>query len=137
MLLSLSPALVKTLYENQTYATGIARQSRKGMPALLKTTRLHRGESKGAQQGPILAVKFRDRREITMLTTQSRGNICSRTSDRGQDIIAPKVVHVYNKLMGAVDVADQLRHEYDADRKSVKLWKKLLLDILLRMTGIL
>ena len=49
-------------------------------------------------------------------------------------MVAPKVVHVYNQQMGEVDLSDQLRHEYCVGMKSVKLWKKILFDILLRIT---
>ena len=42
---------------------------------------------------------------------------------------------MYNKLMGGVDMADQLLTTYDPNVKSVKLWKKLLMNVLLRITG--
>jgi hypothetical protein len=46
-----------------------------------------------------------------------------------------KTVVMYNKLMGGVDMADQLLTTYDPNVKSVKLWKKLLMNVLLRITG--
>ena len=39
-----------------------------------------------------------------------------------------------NKLMGGVDMADQLLTTCDPKVKSVKLWKKLLMNVLLRIT---
>jgi hypothetical protein len=46
----------------------------------------------------------------------------------------PKTVVMCNKLMGGVDMADQLLTTYDPNVKSVKLWKKLLMNVLLRIT---
>ena len=37
--------------------------------------------------------------------------------------------------MGGVDMADQLLTTYDPNVKSVKLWKKLQMNVLLRITG--
>lgn len=47
----------------------------------------------------------------------------------------PKVVDIYNRKMGGVDLADQHIQVYDPDFRSVKLWKKLLVNMILRVVG--
>jgi hypothetical protein len=39
--------------------------------------------------------------------------------------MVPKVVDIYNRNMGGVDLADQHIQVCDPDFRSVKLWKKL------------
>lgn len=48
----------------------------------------------------------------------------------------PRTVYMYNKLMGGVDIADQQIQTYDPDVKSLKLWKKILINLILRIVGL-
>ena len=53
---------------------------------------------------------------------QSSFSLENYANSRGVEHDVPKTVVMYNKLMGGVD-------------KSVKLWEKLLMNVLLRITG--
>ena len=41
----------------------------------------------------------------------------------------------YNQWMGGVDLSDALVKKYLPTMKATKMWKKLLINLLLRMTG--
>lgn len=56
-------------------------------------------------------------------------------NSRGVEKRVPRVVDIYNRKMGGVDLADQHIQVYDPDFRSVKLWKKLLINMILRVIG--
>jgi len=47
----------------------------------------------------------------------------------------PGVVLLYNNTMGGVDLGDQLLQEYHPNMRSIKMWKKLLMNFLVTATG--
>ncbi|KAJ8966363.1 hypothetical protein NQ314_003564 [Rhamnusium bicolor] len=62
-----SPSLFLYLHNNQTNATGTVKHNRKYMPALKE--KLNKGEMMFKSAGPILAIKWCDKRDIFMLST--------------------------------------------------------------------
>lgn len=62
----------------------------------------------------------------TEISEVSRKN---RDGTRG-NIPCPQSIKDYNKYMGAVDHADQLRGSYDVDRRSKKWWHRLFWGII-------
>ena len=48
----------------------------------------------------------------------------------------PAIIELYNKNMGGLDGADQLIHFYNDNRKSIKVWKKLAIILIHRMSYI-
>ena len=52
-----------------TFATGTVIHSRKGMPNSFKHVRLPKGDTFVKSQGPLMAVLYSDRRQVTHLTT--------------------------------------------------------------------
>ena len=79
----------------------------------------------------LLKVALKHKKSIN----QSSFSLENYANSRGVEHDVPKTVVMYNKLMGGVDMADQLLTTYDPNVKSVKLWKKLLMNVLLRITG--
>lgn len=51
-------------------------------------------------------------------------------------VTAPSVVHKYNDTMGGVDLGDQLLLKFEPQFKGVKLWRKILFNLLTTATGI-
>ena len=45
------------------------------------------------------------------------------------------VASLYNRSMGGVDLGDQLLAVYDPQVRSVKMWKKVFINLLLTATG--
>ena len=61
--------------------------------------------------------------------------IIPTTNARGVRREVPTVVNLYNKKMGGVDLGDQHIQSYDPDVRSLKMWKKLLINMILRVIG--
>ncbi|XP_061171641.1 piggyBac transposable element-derived protein 4-like [Saccostrea echinata] len=128
-----SPALCDTLFTSKTYMTGTARVCRKGMPRSLKGLKLPKGEALIKQSGPIMALCYGDRKTVTFLSTLSMTNIVTTENARGVNVEVPHVNLVYNKKMGGVDLSDKSLELYDPCIRSKKMWRKILINILLRI----
>lgn len=70
-----SPSLVKYLHKKKTNVTGIVRKNRKGMPSM--TIKLKTGQTESHHTNIMLAVKWKDRRDVIMLTTQYEDKMIS------------------------------------------------------------
>ncbi|CAG2190100.1 unnamed protein product [Mytilus edulis] len=128
-----SPHLCHYLLERNTYITGTVRVHRKGMPSSFKRIRVPKGEREVRQQGQLMAMKYGDRKQVTFLSTFSDPRIIPTTNARGVRREVPTVVNLYNKKMGGVDLGDQHIQSYDPDVRSLKMWKKLLINMILRV----
>ena len=56
-------------------------------------------------------------------------------NSRGVAQSGPEVVYDYNKWMGGVDLGDQLISHYDPSIRGRKMWKKMLINILMTASG--
>ena len=65
----ISPKLMHDQRNRGTFTTGIVIHSRKGMPNSFKHVRLPKGNTLVKSQGPLMAVLYSDRRQVTLLTT--------------------------------------------------------------------
>ena len=121
--------LLEDLHQQKTYATGTVRQNRKGYPNDLKTAKLKTGDFIEQQKGSVIATKWHDKKEVTLMTTITDGNTDPLTINRRskipdkREVQMPQVVHSYNKNMCGVDLSDQLRQYYSCGRRSKKYWK--------------
>ena len=77
-----------------------------------------------------MALQWRDKRVITVLSTSGTCNVIQVRTHRGQLKHKPEVVQVYNDHMLGVDKMDQLASYYAFLRKSVKWWRKVLFWLL-------
>ncbi|CAC5396271.1 Glutathione S-transferase Mu 1,Glutathione S-transferase Mu 5,Glutathione S-transferase Mu 2,Glutathione S-transferase [Mytilus coruscus] len=112
-----SPKLMNDLRNRGTYATGTVIARRKGLPASFKTARLPKGSVVVKSQRDLLAI-------LTVRKVNSKGRVVS----------APSVVHKYNQTMGGVDLGDQLLLKFEPQFKGVKLWRKILFNLLTTAT---
>lgn len=62
------PSLANYLHTRKTNVTGAARKNRKGMPTL--STKLKVGQTESQYTKNMLVIRWKDRRDIFMLTTQ-------------------------------------------------------------------
>ena len=93
--------------------------------------KLKKGESEFQEnQHGILAVRWVDSKEVVMLTNchDATVNQVQRKKKDGsrESIPCPVAILFYRKVMGGVDLADQMAGLYDLDRKSLKWWKKVI-----------
>lgn len=112
------------LYHQKTLACGIVRRSRKGLPQRLVTTRLQRGESMSLRNDDVLALKWRNKRDVYVLSS-IHNNISVETHGRHGPVQIPECIHDYNRFMGGVDFNDQKLQPFLATKMSRHWYKKV------------
>lgn len=121
-----SPALFDHLWNSQTKAVGTVMSNRREMPKQHFSKKLKKGEKLSAQRDHLLAVKWRDVRDVHILTTANNDTMVELPRTRGDhQKTKPSAVADYNKYKIGVDKSDQMLSYYSFQRKSVKWWKKL------------
>jgi hypothetical protein len=96
-----SPTLSAYLFDHKTDSCGTVQLNRKCMPVLQK--KLTRGQTESLANQELLAVKLRDRREVTVLTTMHRDVMVTlNKEDRNTQeyVRKPQCVIDYNEKMG-------------------------------------
>ena len=107
-----SPALFRDLMERGFGAVGTARKDRRGIPPQIRTAVLRKGEVMSSRDDGVLALKWKDKRDVTMLSTYHDDRMItksrrSRAAAGGvEEILKPQVVEDYNKNMGGVDKSE-------------------------------
>ena len=79
------------------------------------------------RQGPILALRWRDKRDVTVLSTKHTPAVMTvsiRMQGGHVSKEKPMAVNDYNRHMGGIDKSDQMLDYYSFTRKAVKWWKK-------------
>lgn len=109
-------------------ALGTCISNRKNLPKIDK--KLSRGESvfRACKEG-LLYTKWQDTKEVYLLSNCHKYTTTTvkKTQKDGSkiDVSCPEMVSFYRKIMGGVDLADQMMGVYEMDRKSKKWWKKV------------
>ena len=116
--------LFRNLYRRDTPACGTVRINRKGFPQKLLNQKLRRGETTSLRNQELLAVKWRDRRDVHMLTT-IHNDTYVEVPKRSGPVQKPSCVYDYNLFMGGVDFNDQMIEPYLPSRKSRHWYKKV------------
>ena len=104
-----SPALFRDLVMKGIGACGTARKNRSGIPPAVQSASLKKGEVTSSEDDGILSLKWKDKREVIMLSTYHDASMVSksrrsRAAEGGvEDIEKPRVVEDYNLHMGGVD----------------------------------
>ncbi|KAI4480732.1 hypothetical protein M0802_014124 [Mischocyttarus mexicanus] len=126
-----SPALFNLLYANATNACGTVTRRRKGMPVMNR--KLEKGEVDFRTSDNLLALKWRVKRDVLMLSTFYTSELVSteKRNYRTQEIICkPKCIVDYNSSMDAVDKCDMGISSIKFIRKTVKWYKKYFFHLL-------
>ncbi|XP_062579873.1 piggyBac transposable element-derived protein 4-like [Saccostrea cucullata] len=119
--------LAKQLLRDHTYITGTLKQNRY-MPNKIKNPQLGQNDSIYMRQGELCLCSYKEkehRKPVRILTTKEK----AVTNIRGK----PKVLEFYNKNMGGVDLADLMVTSYSSNRKSMKVWRKIVFNLIHRM----
>ena len=107
-------------------ACGIARKDRKGIPLLVRNATLRRGEVASSVDDSILSLKWKDKRDVMMLSTYHTTSMVtktrrSRAAEGGvEDIQKPQVVEDYNQNMGGVDKSKLVMYVYMSSNLRIK-----------------
>ena len=112
-----SPTLCDNLHAEGTALVGTVRTNRKEVPKALKLSKLRKGEAIVRQRDNLLALKWKDKRDVGMLSTKHSAtfSLTNRVEqDTGDSIAVPTCIVDYNKYMGGVDLSDQLSKYYNS-----------------------
>ena len=118
-----SPELYEELFVHSTYACGTVHPNRKGLPKAVTTAKLQKTEAVFRCNGPPLAIKWCDKRAVTVLTTiHAAVHVeTNKTDAQGNRILKPFLaIADYIKKIGGCDTSDQLISYYSFLQKSIK-----------------
>ena len=132
-----SPELFNYLFDHGTPACGTVRENRKGYPKAAVNglgKRDARGDYKWIRIERLLFVKWKDTRDVSVLSTIHNGNdhVNIQRNTKNADgeyvplaLVKPQSIAQYNTYMGGVDLSDQLISYYNVLLKSKKWYKTI------------
>jgi hypothetical protein len=88
---------------------------------------MKKGEVKSFRCGDILCLKWMDRKEVLMLSTQHNNRmtrVAVRAPGGRKEKDKPQCIETYNQNMAGIDLSDQMINYYAFNRKTLKWWKK-------------
>ena len=99
---------LELLLDRGVYSCGTTRPSWRGFPDDLKGLKLLRGEYAFRKKGSLVATVWRDKRDVTMLSTLTQPDSILTVKRRQPDgttkeVQCPEVVVTYNECMSGVD----------------------------------
>ncbi|PJE77355.1 hypothetical protein CI610_03723 [invertebrate metagenome] len=119
--------LARRLFQVGTNFTGTLRANSRDQPNAIRTPHANAGQCVYMRKRNILLCAYKERpnRKAVRLVTNC---MAARNGVR-----KPEIVEFYNKNMGGVDLNDMLTLTYDDNRKTLKLWKKIVYNVLHRV----
>ena len=123
-----SPTLFDKLVNLDTKTVGTVRTNRREIPLDFKTLKLARGEIAYRRRQNVMAIKWQDKREVNVLTTQHLSETVEVTTRTGAKA-KPVAVHDYTQNMSGIDHSDQLISYMPFHRRCIKWWKKLFMHL--------
>ena len=125
-----SVPLAEALLNRKTLLCGTVRKNRKHLPKKVISTKLKKGQHIAEKKGLIVFEKWQDKREVLMLSTHHSGKMVesTRRSRLGNKKKKPESVLSYNTYMCGVDRMDQLMSYYSPLRKTLKWYRKVVLQ---------
>lgn len=119
-----SPELVDLLIQHRTAVYGTVRPNRKDIPPDFRTKKLKKGEVQAYQGGKCIALQWRDKKVVSVMSTVHTASMETFKDSKGRDITKPSIVRDYNHTMGGVDKSDQMLSDYPVTRKRQKIYYK-------------
>lgn len=124
--------LLEHLQAQSTFCCATVRSNRKDLPSCAQK-KLQVGQKLVYQKDKVVFTKWHDKRDVSLISSNCSpvvGDVV--VNRRDQEVTKPGVVDLYNKHMGGVDLADQLRSYYSVARSSKKWYRYIfwyLIDI--------
>src|SRR6218665_1403558 len=127
-----SVPLAQQLLNRQTYLCGTLHQNCKHLPGGVVSAKLKKGDVVAQRSRQIVVSKWKDKRGVLMLFTIHAGKIVegSKRNRNGVFIKKPDCIFDYNDRMCGVDRLDQLLSYYSPLRKTLKWYRKVVLQML-------
>jgi hypothetical protein len=120
--------LAKQLLDRNTYCTGTLRVNRKNTPRQVTTAKLKTGETVANYANRVLLAKWKDKRDVTFISTKFENRLVDYTDKRGNSKLKPLPILKY-KNMGGIDRQDQYLSYYPCHRKTLRWYKKISIHI--------
>ncbi|KAE9529179.1 hypothetical protein AGLY_011975 [Aphis glycines] len=120
-----SPTVLKSLWEKNTKNMS----NRRGLPKEIVKEKLKKGEMTFARQGPLICIKWKDTRDVLMLSTVHNADmtpVTVRSKIGPIEKFKPLAIVDYNLNKTGVDHGDQMVSYYPFQRKTLKWWKKII-----------
>ena len=114
-----SSSLAQRLKSLKTDCVGTLRLSRKNVPQKVKDKKLKKGELVAQHSGPVSVLKWKDKREVTMISTYHGEETKMKLTKCRQEKQKPVSVLDYNENMGGVDRKEQFLQPYLLERKKM------------------
>ena len=92
--------------------TGTVKKNRKGLPPEMKGKKVLHGERIYYQSGKLVAMKWKDKRDIFLMTNHDYGSSQEFTTRANKVVKKPYPITRYNIYKGGVDVANQYTAYY-------------------------
>ena len=91
----------------------------KGFPEQVKNAKLRNAEQIACRSDELLALKFKDKKDVFMLSTVHDNSMVNRPDrrHRNQHHTKPTCISDHNKYMGGVEYTDQLLKPYEVPHK--------------------
>lgn len=124
-----SVALAKSLYKQKTHIVGTLRKNRKRNPKSVVTKKLKKGETIFRRSGSVLVQKWKDKREVLVISSRHKATMEETTNKRGIKKMKPSAIADYNRHMSGIDRGDQMLAYYSTPRKSVRWYLKLFFHV--------
>lgn len=126
-----SPRLFLDLFKDNTTATGTVRKNRKGLPLQVVKAKLRNKQVCERRKGNLLCVAYKDgSKQPILLSTQASGGFGQSINSKGVEKNKPKIVILYNKTMGGVDMSDARLYAYLSERRTMKWTKKVVFALI-------
>lgn len=129
-----SVPLLRELERLVVGATGTVRRNRKGLPLGNKKLQLKQDQALYFQQGNLITVIWKDRREVFLMTTCDYGKTTSTVRRYTRKAKVPRQIPYpilqYNKYKGAVDLCNQYCSYYGYDHRIYKWWFRIFTGIM-------
>ncbi|GBO11269.1 PiggyBac transposable element-derived protein 4 [Araneus ventricosus] len=127
-----SPELAEILIKCKTDIYGTLRANRKGLPPLIKSSKVKKGEVLAFRKGKICLLKWTNKKPILMPSTLHSTSMVTVESKKSKSSkLKPAVVADYNNTMGGVDKADQCLSYYPVARNQQRKYYKKIFRYLL------
>jgi hypothetical protein len=118
-----SPQIFNHLCGCKKKAVGTVTSNRKEMPKTAFSGKLKKGGKISGQRDHLLAIKWRDIRDVCFLTTVHEDVLVEVSLRGAHHKIKPSSVLDYNMYKTGVNRSDQMLSCYSFQRKTIKWWK--------------
>ncbi|GBN56856.1 PiggyBac transposable element-derived protein 4 [Araneus ventricosus] len=120
-----SPELAEILIKCETDIYGTLRANRKGLPPIIKSSKVKKGEVLVLQKCKICLLKWTDKKPVLMLSTLHSTSMVTVESEKSKfSKLRPTVVADYSNTMNGVDKADQSLSYYPVARNQQRKYYK-------------